>query len=147
MKTYVKTFSELNNSELYDILALRSEVFIVEQKSIEQDMDGVDKDCYHVYITKNDKIVAYARVIDKFKRLNEVSIGRVVTDKSGRGLGLGYKIMELSIEVAKDKFSAKTILVDAQYYAKAFYEKLGFKQISKVEVDNGIEHILMQLDI
>jgi ElaA protein len=147
MKTIVKTFSELTNVELYDILALRSEVFIVEQRSIEQDMDGVDKECYHVYITKNDKIVAYARVIDKFKRLNEVSIGRVVTDESVRGLGLGYKVMELSIEIAKEKYNAKKILVDAQYYAKKFYEKLGFKQITEVEVDNGIEHILMQLDV
>ena len=144
MKTIVKTFDKLTNDELYEILALRARVFIVEQKSIGQDVDGYDKEALHVYLTDDDKIVAYVRVIDKLKKFSEVSIGKVVSSPDKRGLGLGFKVMQEGIKVAKDKFLAKKILVDAQLYAKGFYEKLGFKQISEVKVDDGISHILME---
>ena len=123
MQIVVKKFEELSVFELYEILRLRQEVFIVEQNCVYLDADGVDEGAYHVYLKDNEEIVAYLRVIDKGKRLEEVSLGRVITKK--RGLGLGLKVMAKGIEVAKQKFNAKTIKIGAQKYAVPFTKSVG----------------------
>ena len=141
METVIKRFDELTLDELYEILRARAEVFIVEQDCVYQDLDDVDKEAYHVYLREEGKIVAYLRVIDKGKRLDEVSLGRVITLK--RRCGLGTKVMKIGIEIAKEKFGAKKIKIGAQAWANPFYEQVGFRQISGEYMEDGIPHIYM----
>lgn len=141
METVVKHFKDLTVEELYEILKLRAEVFVVEQNCIYQDLDDVDKDAYHVYIQDEGRMVAYLRVVDKGKRLDEVSVGRVISIK--RRIGLGSRLMKTGIQVAKEKYGAKIVKVGAQTYAKPFYEQAGFRQISEEYQEDGIPHIYM----
>ena len=141
METVVKKFEELTLEELYEILKARAEVFVVEQNCPYQDLDEVDKDAYHVYLKEGGNIVAYLRVIDKGKRLDEVSIGRVISLK--RRCGLGKKLMEIGLRTAKEKFGADRVKIGAQVQAKAFYESCGFEQISGEYLEDGIPHIYM----
>ena len=141
MKAVVKHFKELTTQELYAILKLRAEVFVVEQNCVYQDVDDVDLDAYHVYFKEEGKIVAYLRVVDKGKRLDEVSIGRVISLK--RRQGLGSELLKAGLAVAKEKYSAKKVKIGAQAYAKPFYEKAGFTQISDEYLEDGIPHIYM----
>ena len=144
METVVKHFNELTVSELYEILRARAEVFIVEQNCVYQDVDNVDKEAYHVYLREDGKIVAYLRVVDKDKRLDEVSLGRVITLK--RRQGYGSKVMKVGIAVAREKFGATKIKIGAQAWAKPFYEQVGFRQISGEYMEDGIPHIYMILE-
>jgi ElaA protein len=141
MQLIIKHFNELTTGELYDILAARAEVFVVEQNCAYQDLDGIDKNAYHLYYKENGKIVAYLRVIDKGERLDEVSIGRVISLK--RRQGVGGELMRAGIAVAKEKFGATKIKVGAQTYAKPFYESVGFVQISDEYDEDGIPHVYM----
>ena len=141
MESVIKTFDELTNSELYELLRLRAEVFVVEQNCAYQDLDNVDKDAYHVYLKDGEEIVAYLRVVDKDKRLDEVSLGRVISLR--RRQGVGSALMKVGIEVAKEKFGAKKIKIGAQAYAIPFYEQSGFKQISGEYMEDGIPHVYM----
>ena len=119
MKTVIKRFDELSGEEVYNILKVRSAVFVVEQNCVYQDLDDVDKEAYHVYMEDSGQIVAYLRVVDKGKRLDEVSVGRVISLK--RRCGLGSKLMKVGLQVAQEKFHAKKVKVGAQVYAKPFY--------------------------
>lgn len=141
METIVKKFDELTLRELYEILRLRAEVFIVEQNCVYQDVDNVDLDAYHVYLKEDGKILGYLRVVDKGQRLDEVSLGRVISLK--RRCGIGTKLMQVGIQVAKEKFGAHVIKIGAQQYAKPFYEQSGFRQISGPYMEDGIPHVYM----
>ena len=145
MQLYIKHFNELTVDELYDILAARAEVFVVEQNCAYQDLDDIDKNAYHVYYKEDGKITAYLRVIDKGARLDEVSIGRVISLK--RRCGLGSALMREGLRVAKEKFGATKVKIGAQLYAKPFYEGVGFKQISDEYLEDGIPHIYMLAEI
>ena len=145
MQLFIKKFEELSADELYDILAARAEVFVVEQNCAYQDLDGIDKDAYHVYFKEDGKIMAYLRVIDKEKRLDEVSIGRVISLK--RRCGLGSALMKEGLRVAKEKFGADKVKIGAQLYAKPFYEGVGFKQVSGEYLEDGIPHIYMLAEV
>ena len=144
MERIVKRFDELTAEELYTILQARSAVFVVEQNCAYQDMDGVDRDAYHVWLKEDGKLIAYLRVVDKGKRLDEVSVGRVISLK--RRAGVGTLLMKAGIGVAKEKFGAKKIMVGAQVYAKPFYEGCGFAQISDEYLEDGIPHVYMLFD-
>ncbi|MBE7080141.1 MAG: GNAT family N-acetyltransferase [Clostridiales bacterium] len=144
MDVFVKRFDELSVEELYEIMQARAEVFVVEQNCAYQDLDGVDKEAYHVWLKEDGKLVAYLRVIDKGKRLDEVSIGRVISLK--RHAGLGTKLMKIGLEAAKEKFGATKVKIGAQLYAKPFYEGCGFQQISGEYLEDGIPHIYMLYD-
>ena len=141
MEEIVKYFDELTVNELYEIMQARAEVFVVEQNCAYQDLDGIDKEAYHVWIKENGKLVAYLRVVDKGKRLDEVSLGRVISLK--RRCGLGSKLMQLGLRVAKEKFGAKKVMVGAQVQAQPFYESVGFRQISGEYLEDGIPHVYM----
>ena len=145
MQLFIKRFNELTVGELYDILAARAEVFVVEQNCAYQDLDGIDKNAYHVYYKEDGKIVAYLRVIDKGERLDEVSIGRVISLK--RRCGLGSSLMKVGLQVAQEKFGATKVKIGAQLYAKPFYENVGFKQISGEYLEDGIPHIYMLAEL
>ena len=144
MEIVVKRFYELTLDELYEILKARAEVFVVEQNCAYQDLDEVDKEAYHVYLREEGRIVAYLRVLDKEKRYDEVSLGRVITIK--RRCGYGTQVMKAGIEVAREKFGAKKIKIGAQVQAKPFYEQVGFRQISDEYMEEGIPHVYMILD-
>ncbi|MBR4366685.1 MAG: GNAT family N-acetyltransferase [Bacteroidaceae bacterium] len=136
-----KWFSELTLDELYELLRIRSEVFVVEQNCVYQDMDGDDQKSYHLWLTMADKIIALARVCPADTHMNEISIGRVITTE--RGKGYGKQIMLHAIEAAKEHFRATQIDIEAQEYAKGFYESVGFKQSSEPFMLDGIPHIKM----
>ncbi|MBR1974530.1 MAG: GNAT family N-acetyltransferase [Clostridia bacterium] len=144
MKTVIKRFDELSGEEVYNILKVRSAVFVVEQNCVYQDLDDVDKEAYHVYMEDEGQIVAYLRVVDKGKRLDEVSVGRVISLK--RRCGLGSKLMKVGLQVAQEKFHAKKVKVGAQVYAKPFYESVGFVQCSEEYLEDGIPHVYMIFD-
>jgi len=145
MELVVKRFEELSLEELYEILKVRAEVFIVEQNCVYQDVDDKDKHSYHVYLKDDTGIKAYLRVIDKGVSFEDVSIGRVLT--VNRGCGLGKRIMLEGIKIAKEKMNAERIIIEAQSYAKEFYEKVGFKKVSDDFMMDGILHIKMVLDL
>ncbi|MEE0973659.1 MAG: GNAT family N-acetyltransferase [Paludibacteraceae bacterium] len=139
---HIKTFKQLTVDELYELLRVRTEVFVVEQDCVYQDMDGDDKEAIHVWITEGDKVVALARVCPAGVHLPTISIGRVIT--MVRGKGYGKQIMLAAIDVAVDHFGATSIDIEAQEYAKGFYEGVGFKQTSDTFMLDGIPHIKMR---
>jgi ElaA protein len=136
-----KSFQELTNDELYELLRVRSEVFVVEQDCVYQDMDGDDQKAIHLWLTLAGKVIALARVCPAGTHMQEISIGRVITTE--RGKGYGRQIMLYAIEAAIEHFDAKRIDIEAQEYAKGFYESVGFKQSSETFMLDGIPHIRM----
>lgn len=139
---HVKTFQELTTDELYALLRIRSEVFIVEQNCVYQDLDNDDQTAVHLWKTEGDKIVALARVTPAGKHLSENSIGRIITTERGKGLGL--ELVRKALEVAKERLGAKRILIQAQKQAQGFYEKLGFVAISEPYMHEGLLHLDME---
>ena len=136
-----KSFQELTTDELYELLRVRSEVFVVEQNCVYQDLDGDDQKSIHLWLTVNGKVVALARVCPAGTHMKEISIGRVITTE--RGKGYGKKIMLQAIEAATEHFGATLIDIEAQEYAKGFYESVGFRQSSETFMLDGIPHIKM----
>ncbi|MGN6249132.1 MAG: GNAT family N-acetyltransferase [Ginsengibacter sp.] len=143
-----KYFSDLSNYELYRILQLRSEVFIVEQNCAYQDCDNKDLKAYHYSGWENGNIVAYTRLLAKGISYDDAaSIGRVVTAQSVRGKNVGRELMKNSIEQIYNLFGEVPIRISAQLYLKRFYESLSFVQKSGVYMEDGIEHISMLHEI
>jgi ElaA protein len=140
-----KSFKELTVDELYELLRVRSEVFVVEQDCVYQDMDNDDQKSIHLWLTVADKVVALARVCPAGTHMKGISIGRVITTE--RGKGYGKLIMLYAIDAAKEHFDAKLIDIEAQEYAKGFYESVGFRQSSDTFMLDGIPHIRMTLNI
>lgn len=142
---YHRHFKELNTTELYQILQLRNEVFIVEQNCPFQDLDDKDFKCFHLmgFDTDAQKILAYTRVVPAGVSYEEASIGRVVISPQARGVGIGKELMQKSIELSEELFGGVSIKIGAQYYLKKYYESFGFQQIGDIYLEDGIEHITM----
>ena len=138
---HIKTFHILTTDELYELLRVRSEVFVVEQNCVYQDLDGDDQNSIHLWVTKGERIVALARVCPAGTHMKEISIGRVITTE--RGKGYGKQIMLHAIDAAIEHFDAKCIDIEAQEYARGFYESVGFQQSSDTFMLDGIPHIKM----
>ena len=143
MNFQVKYFKELTITELYKILQLRSEVFVVEQDCVYQDLDFKDQKSLHVFGLKNDKIVAYTRIFKAGDYFECASIGRVVVQENERKFGFGHDVMKASIKAIKDHFNANEITISAQVYLKKFYESHGFKKVGDDYLEDGIPHIRM----
>lgn len=143
MELQVKSFQELSTQELYDILQLRSEVFVVEQNCVYQDIDGKDQKALHVIGIKNHKIVAYTRLFKPGDYFENASIGRVVVAKDQRQYRYGYDIMKASILAIENRFKETFIKISAQAYLKSFYNNLGFKEIGDLYLEDDIPHIAM----
>ena len=139
----VKSFSELSAQELYNLLQLRSEVFVVEQDCVYQDLDGKDQKALHVLGFKNEKIVAYTRIFKPGDYFELASIGRVVVAKNERAFKYGYAIMNASAEAIKKHFKETKIKISAQQYLSNFYQNLGYQQIGEAYLEDGIPHIAM----
>lgn len=138
-----KLFDELNTKELYEILRARSEIFVVEQNCIYQDIDRTDYDSLHVFIEENGFIQAYLRAF--IKEPGIVQMGRVLTLKHGNGLG--GKLLDAGINEIRKKFHPKLIFIEAQCYATGFYERVGFRKCSDEFLEDGIPHVQMILDL
>ena len=144
MELIVKHFSELSMNELYDIYKLRVAVFVVEQNCPYQEVDDADKVSYHIWLKDEDGIQAYARVLPQGTTFPDVSIDRVIAVK--RRCGIGSQIVSAAIDVAKEKFNASKITIEAQVYARTLYERAGFHQTSEEFLEDGIPHIQMELE-
>ena len=137
-----KAFDELDLRELYAILQLRSEIFVIEQNCVFQDMDDLDLVAYHVMAWSADGVlVAYTRYFENLDGFQ--SIGRVVVKKSHRQIKLGELLMEKTISFLQTAFGLQPIKIGAQLYLERFYEKFGFKRASEVYLEDGIPHIKM----
>lgn len=143
LKTTIKKFEALTTNELYAILRLRSEVFVVEQDCVYQDLDDKDKKALHVIGWYDNTIVAYTRVFDVKLYFNEASIGRVVVDQKHRSKGFGTDIMNASIDAIKKHYNQAQIKISAQTYLIKFYNNLGFKEQGKPYLEDGIPHTAM----
>ncbi|MGG7162276.1 GNAT family N-acetyltransferase [Clostridium ihumii] len=143
MKIVVKRFNDLTNIELYEILKLRNEVFIVEQNCAYQDCDNKDFKSYHILSYDNENIVAYLRILEKSVSYNEVSIGRVLVKKNYRGKGIARKNMLYAMSFIEDKLKEDRIRISAQQYLLEFYKSLGFKVVSDIYLEDNIPHVEM----
>ncbi|MBD5538220.1 MAG: GNAT family N-acetyltransferase [Lachnospiraceae bacterium] len=143
MNLIAKHFNELTTTELYEILKARSEIFIMEQNILYQDMDDVDYESLHCFFVEDNKVVAYLRAF--YNEDNVVKLGRVLTLKHGNGIG--KDLLEQSLIAIKEKMKCKKICMDAQKYAVGFYEKFGFKVTSEDFLEEGVVHNTMELKI
>lgn len=138
-----KKFDELTIHELYDLLQLRSQVFVVEQDCVYQDIDSKDQKALHILGFKNNKIIAYTRIFKSGDYFDKASIGRVVVAENERKYGYGHLIMNYSIEAIHSFFDEKIIKISAQKYLKSFYESHNFKQVGEEYLEDNIPHIAM----
>lgn len=139
----IKPFSELSQGELYDILRLRTEVFVVEQACIFQDMDNLDQGAVHVQGRIGNTLVATARILEPGVAYEEPSIGRVVNAQKFRKKGIGIALMKTAIEETERLYGKYPIKIGAQLYLKRFYEGFGFQQCSEPYLEDNIQHIKM----
>jgi ElaA protein len=142
-----KHFSELTTEELYQILRLRSEVFVVEQNCVFLDMDNKDFVCHHLIGRKEKQLLGYSRIVPPGISYAESSIGRIVSSPAARGLGIGQELLMQSIETMYQLHGKRDIRIGAQYYLKEFYETFGFVQTGEIYPEDGINHIEMLLSI
>jgi ElaA protein len=148
MNSVIKKFSELSTEEIYNILKLRSEVFVVEQNCVYQDIDEKDQKAIHLFIEKNSEIIAYTRIFKKGDYYEEnPSIGRVVVSKKERGKNLGKEIMKKSIYFVKENMDEKKIELSAQKYLDKFYKELQFYSEGEDYLEDGIPHQRMFYDL
>ena len=143
MKIEVKNFGELSTKELYDVLQLRSEVFVVEQNCVYQDIDGKDERALHIMGWEDGNLVAYTRCFRAGDYFDDASIGRVLVRENYRKLGYGHAITKASIEAIKTNYKADKIKISAQVYLVIFYESHGFKTYGDRYLEDGIPHIAM----
>lgn len=143
LEIQTKLFSELTTEELYNVLQLRSEVFVVEQDCVYQDIDYKDQKALHVLGYANKTLVAYTRIFKPGDYFKEASIGRVLVKENERQHKYGYDIMNASIQAVKHYYNETTIKISAQTYLKKFYNNLGFNEVGEEYLEDGIPHVAM----
>lgn len=140
----IKRFNELSTNELYKLLRLRSEVFVVEQNCVYQDIDNKDQKAIHVLGYLNQELIACSRVFAPGDYFEFASIGRVLVAEKQRANSFGHDLMRVSIEAVEQNFQTSKITISAQEYLKKFYESHGFNQTSESYLEDGIPHIEMK---
>ncbi len=143
LKFHIKEFNQLTKEELYELLQLRSAVFVVEQNCVYQDIDNKDQKALHILGIKNGKLVAYARIFKPNDYFKQASIGRVVVAQKYRKHQFGYALMEAAITAIQNYFNEISIAISAQEHLEKFYTNLGFKKEGKSYLEDGIPHIYM----
>ena len=143
MEIKILTFDELSIHQLYVILQLRSEVFVVEQDCVYQDIDGKDQKAIHVLGLEGEELVAYTRIFAPGIYFEEAAIGRVIVKEGYRKKNYGHQILEASVAAIEDRFKSNKIKLSAQTYLLKFYESHGFKQVGEGYLEDGIPHIGM----
>jgi ElaA protein len=145
MEFSLKSFDALTPNELYQILTLRSEVFVVEQQCVFLDMDQKDQKSEHLMLWDEKNLVAYCRILPEGISYKEPSIGRVVSSPNYRRTGAGRELMQKAIEIARQRYGNQPIRIGAQLYLKKFYSSLGFEAQGDIYLEDGIEHVEMIL--
>ncbi|HEM4973611.1 GNAT family N-acetyltransferase [Streptococcus suis] len=143
MQWEIKAFDQLSLQELYGILTLRVDVFVVEQACPYPEVDGKDPNCLHLLGTDEGELVAYLRILPAGLSYDEVSIGRVVIKSSHRGKGLGRPMMEQAIHFIINEWKERQIKIGAQAHLEKFYSSLGFEPVSEVYLEDDIPHLDM----
>ncbi len=142
---HFSNFEDLTPADLYNLLKLRQDVFIIEQDCIYEDIDGLDIKSEHVLIYHGEqKLAAYARIVPAGLKFDEISIGRIVVNPEMRKMGLGKLLMRKILEMLKNR-NVKHIKIEAQVYLENFYQPFGFKKVSEPFDLDGIPHIEMSL--
>ena len=139
----LKKFEELTVFELYQILRLRSEVFVVEQNCVFLDQDDRDQASFPLQGKVGGKLIAYVRILPPGLAYEEPSIGRVVSSPAYRRKGAGIELMKTAIQATRSLWDKSPIMIGAQLYLKEFYENLGFKKCSEIYLEDEIDHIKM----
>jgi len=139
----LKSFEELTPHQLYQLLRLRSEVFVVEQQCIFLDMDNKDQQCYHLLGWKGELLAASTRLVPPGISYTEMSIGRVVSSPLVRGTGIGRELMKVSVKACYELWGNAPIRIGAQCYLEIFYQSLGFEPEGEIYLEDGIPHIEM----
>jgi len=147
MKIVVKRFKELSVEEMYQILRIRSEVFVIEQRCIYEDIDGKDEKAMHVMGKNNNEIIAYTRILEGGEDYDFPSISRVVVKKENRGEERGKEIMKETIKYIVEELKEKTIVLAAQKYLEKFYRELGFIAEGEEYLEDEIPHQKMSLKL
>lgn len=140
LKLCIKRFDQLNVNELYEILKLRQDIFILEQQCLYSDIDFIDEKSLHIYYQEKGKIIAYLRMFEK--DTNTCQLGRIIS--LNRRQGFGTSLINETLQLLKQEKKYEKVYVEAQKYAIEFYEKLGFYVISDVFLEDGIEHVKME---
>jgi ElaA protein len=144
LKWVVKHFNSLTAAELYEVIRLRNEVFVVEQNCVFQDADNKDQECFHLLGYSGLDLAAYARLVPQGVTYSgKISIGRVITSRAYRNVGAGKALMSEAILQCDKLFGKQPIKIGAQLYLKRFYESFGFIQTSEPYDEDGIMHIEM----
>ncbi len=139
----IKKFSELTPTELYEILKLRAEIFVVEQKCVYNDIDGKDLNAIHITEKQNGEIQGYLRVLNAGISYDHASLGRIIVRKEARGKDLGRTIIQTGIDYISDNFPSSEITISAQAHLMKLYNSLGFQEISEMYLEDGIPHVDM----
>jgi len=143
-KWEIKKFDELSLNQLYKIIRSRCEVFIQEQKIVcEEELDGLDKKCIHVFLEEDERVVAYCRIVPKGINYEHISIGRVLISKEFRRKGIAQEMLKETVEYIKSNFQTNMIVLSSQLYVKALYESVGFIVTSDIYEEAGIPHVKM----
>ncbi|WLI88973.1 GNAT family N-acetyltransferase [Massilia sp. R2A-15] len=142
-----RTFAELSNYDVYEVMAQRQHVFVLEQQCLWNDFDGLDQDAHHLLgwqvIDGKRQLVAYLRCLAPGAKYTEMSLGRVMTSKAGRGSGVGRELVALGIAHAERLYPGHRIKIGAQMYLEKFYASFGFVTISAPYEEDGIMHVDM----
>ena len=141
---FIKKFDELSVEELYGILELRTDIFVVEQKCPYKEIDGKDRECIHLFYKEDDQMVAYLRILPKGLSYDSVSIGRVCVKEEYRTKKLGRKIMEEALDYVENVMKEYKITIGAQEYLKDFYASFDFSRVSETYLEDGIPHLDMK---
>lgn len=142
-----REFSELQGKEVYDLLKLRQDVFIIEQNCIYEDIDRLDFISEHLLLYSDDEqLLACCRIVPAGKKLESVSIGRVVSNPKYRGAGYGRILMQQAIDLLRQQYISD-VEIEAQTYLLNFYRSFGFKEQGKPYPVDDIPHILMKAEI
>ena len=136
-------FNELDIHRLYELLQLRSEVFVVEQNCVYQDIDSLDRDAIHHLGYEGSSLVCYARILPPGLKYDDASIGRIISHGSRRGQGLGRELVQRTLVLCRDRYPGAGIRISAQQRLERFYRELSFESVSQPYLEDGIPHIEM----
>lgn len=152
MNFYIKNFNELTNLELYNIIRIREEIFVLEQNCVYVDCDQLDPFCDFLYVIEemedcdnydSNFIIGTLRIMPPGVKFDRLTIGRVVVAQKARRQGLANKMMNKAIQYIEDKYGRVEIELSAQYFARSLYEKSGFQVVSDIYLEDGIDHVRM----
>ena len=148
MKFEIVKFNELSVDDMYEIAKSRFEVFVCEQGiTEEQDFDDKDKECYHIMLKENGRIVAYSRIVPKGLAYEYTSIGRVLVLENHRRKGIAQKMMKFALDFIKNNLDENIVVLSAQEYVKDMYSSVGFKVISEIYNEVNIPHVKMKIEL